>query len=214
MQMLASIFSVFSLLFHSSDSTNLAKLTPTPPTHIVCIDPGHGGDDTGAVYKDLREAEVNLDIAQRLQKLLQKDNIGVVLTRTDNTLTLSNSDRANICNQGHANLLVAIHLNYSDDPTLDYTQGLYGTSSDSKDQVFTEVMHQALVDSLGVPDHDITDFGDNVMQKATMPATLQETVFLSNDNEYAQLTDGTGNRQEQIAVALDNGIKDWFTKNR
>lgn len=131
------------------------------------------------------------------------------MTRTDDTTDASNSARAQICNDNHANALISIHLNYNYDTTLDYTQGLYGENPD-KDQQFTNTIHQALVTDLNLGDGDTTDFDDNIMNKANMPATLQETVFLTSDDEYSKLSDGTGVRQQQIAQALFDGIINWF----
>src|SRR5437870_13823728 len=66
---------------------------------IVCLDPGHGGTDTGATMTGangtITEAQETLDIAQRLQTLLSS-TYRVVMTRTDNTTTLTNSQRATI----------------------------------------------------------------------------------------------------------------------
>lgn len=44
-----------------------------------------------------------------------------------------------------------------------------------------------------------------------MPATIAETVFITNSNEYNLLTDGTGNRQLQIAENLHQGLLNWFS---
>ncbi len=204
--------SLFLPKFHQITPVPTPSPTPPPPAHIVCVDPGHGNDDTGATYNGIDEKDVNLDIAMRLKNLLEKNKYGVVMTRTDDTTDATNSERAQICNNSHANALISIHLNYNNDTTMDYTQGLYGENPD-KDQKFAEVIHQALVSGLNMPDGDTTDFNDNIMNKAAMPATLQETVFLTSDDEYSKLSDRTGARQEEIAQALFNGINSWFTQN-
>src|SRR5690242_14425354 len=65
--------------------------------HSVCLDAGHGGTDAGAVYQSLQEKQGTLDIATRLQTLLQNAGYNVVMTRTSD-ITLSNLQRASICN--------------------------------------------------------------------------------------------------------------------
>lgn len=199
------------MLLHTLFPANTPSLTQIQPK-VVCIDPGHGGDDPGATNQDITEAEETLDIGQRLKSLLESHDYSVVMTRTDNTTSLTNSQRADICNNANANILISIHLNYNDDTTLDYTQGLYGTGQETKDEQFTNIMHQTMVKDLNLPDGDTTDFGDNVLMRANMPATLQETIFISSSDEYQQLTDGTGNRQQQVAQALFDGISTWFAK--
>ncbi|HEY6712403.1 MAG TPA: hypothetical protein VI055_09045 [Rubrobacter sp.] len=44
-----------------------------------------------------------------------------------------------------------------------------------------------------------------------MPATIAETVFITNDREGQLLSNGTGTRQQQIAQALRVGIEDYLT---
>ena len=206
-----STFLFFTGLFLFLTNSEHTLVNRFLPMHTVCVDPGHGGDDSGAISNDLTEAEVNLNIAEKLKTLLENNHDKVVLTRNDNGTSLSNSKRADICNQAHADIAIAIHLNATTDTTTDYTQGLYGTVK--KDKKLTDIIHQSLINKLHIavpPDNrEVTDFGDNVLLKTKMPATLQETVFISSSNEYAELK--TDQRQQQIANALFDGITNWFT---
>ena len=52
---------------------------------LVCLDPGHGGSAPGAVNGGLREADINLDVANALAARLAADGIDSVLTRTDDS---------------------------------------------------------------------------------------------------------------------------------
>ena len=51
----------------------------------LCIDPGHGGSDPGAVGYGITEAATNLDISVRARNLFQQDGATVVMTRTSET---------------------------------------------------------------------------------------------------------------------------------
>jgi N-acetylmuramoyl-L-alanine amidase len=75
------------------------------------IDPGHGGHDPGAQGKNVNEAEVVLDIALRLEKLLLKTpGTEVILTRrTDDYVALP--ERTAIANREGADLFLSIHAN-------------------------------------------------------------------------------------------------------
>jgi N-acetylmuramoyl-L-alanine amidase len=77
----------------------------------VVIDAGHGGTQQGtASASGLKEKDVTLDIALRLQKLLQDASFEVVMTReADETVALER--RAEIANAANADLFVSIHLN-------------------------------------------------------------------------------------------------------
>ena len=78
----------------------------------IVIDPGHGGHDPGAQPGLLSEADIVLDVAQRLEKILLKQNLDVVLTRrTDAFVPLE--ERTAIANREGADLFLSIHVNAS-----------------------------------------------------------------------------------------------------
>ena len=118
----------------------------------------------------------------------------------------------NLANSTDGEVLVSIHLNGSTNHSTDGTQGLYGKLN--KDSAFTKTMHAALWNSLnstpGFIDFGVTNFASGVLLKSDMPATMQETVFISDSDECVWLKDGTGNRQREIAGALYAGLNDWF----
>jgi N-acetylmuramoyl-L-alanine amidase len=79
----------------------------------IVIDAGHGGHDPGAKGKGVNEAELVLDVALRLEKLLQKvPGVEVILTRrTDDFIPLP--ERTAIANREGADLFLSIHANAS-----------------------------------------------------------------------------------------------------
>ena len=83
----------------------------------IVIDPGHGGHDPGAQVNGLDEAEVTLDIALRLEQLLQKEpGLQVVLTRRENVY-VPLEERTAIANREEADLFLSIHANASRNPS-------------------------------------------------------------------------------------------------
>jgi N-acetylmuramoyl-L-alanine amidase len=78
----------------------------------IVIDPGHGGRDPGALGAGVSEAEVVLDVALRLEKLLRAAGVDVVLTRrTDEYVPLE--ERPAIAVREQADLFLSIHANAS-----------------------------------------------------------------------------------------------------
>ena len=77
----------------------------------IVIDPGHGGHDPGGVVRGTTEAQIVLDVALRLEKLLEKvPGVEVILTRrTDDFLPLQ--ERTAIANREGADLFLSIHAN-------------------------------------------------------------------------------------------------------
>lgn len=81
----------------------------------IVIDPGHGGKDPGTPTSGSTEARIVLDIALRLEKLLVKEGLEVVLTRrTDVFVPLE--ERTAIANRENADLFLSIHANSGRDP--------------------------------------------------------------------------------------------------
>ncbi len=105
----------------------------------VVIDAGHGGNDPGAIGKnDLREKDVNLDVAKKLSALLRAEGVQTVLTRaTDNFIPLST--RVSIANKSGADLFISIHSNANRSRSLSGFEVYYvaPTVSDSKRAAFT-----------------------------------------------------------------------------
>jgi len=95
----------------------------------IVVDAGHGGVDPGTTGRSgLREKSINLDIANRLSKLLRNDGIDVVMTRSsDNFISLQR--RVDIANQSKADLFVSIHTNANRVRSLNGFEVYYVSSS-------------------------------------------------------------------------------------
>jgi N-acetylmuramoyl-L-alanine amidase len=78
----------------------------------IVIDAGHGGHDPGAHGNGVNEAELTLDVALRLQKLLDQSGVEVVMTR-DSDVFIPLEERTAIANREGADLFLSIHANAS-----------------------------------------------------------------------------------------------------
>lgn len=89
-------------------------LGPDDKIDVICVDPGHGGDDYGAVgQKKTREKDIVLKIGRKLAALIRKDKrFKVVMTR-DRDEYISLEKRAEIANKAGADLFISIHANAS-----------------------------------------------------------------------------------------------------
>jgi N-acetylmuramoyl-L-alanine amidase len=185
----------------------------------VVLDAGHGGSDPGAVNNryGLREKEQNLDVALRLEDLLEADGYAVCMTRTDDR-ALSNYDRYTYANATGARILVSVHMNGATNPATDYTTTLYGKHRKDKElaqTVFGSLSTLPAADGAGtIATRPPYSFTSGVLLKSDMPATIAETVFITSDAEGRPLSDGTGARQQQIAEKLEAGIEGYLGTHR
>ncbi len=105
----------------------------------VVIDPGHGGNDPGAIGRSgLREKDVNLDIARKLSNFLKEEGVQTVLTRSSDRF-IPLSTRVNIANKSGADLFISIHSNANRSRSLSGFEVYYvaPSVSDSKRAAFT-----------------------------------------------------------------------------
>ena len=97
---------VMALVDENSDIATQANESVT-----ICLDPGHGGNDSGAIgINNVYEKNLTLKIAQYCKQELEKYNCHVVMTRTGDT-NPSLVDRANFAKSQGAQYLISIHLN-------------------------------------------------------------------------------------------------------
>ena len=91
-----------------------ASQSSTDDYIIVCIDPGHGGSDSGAVGNGLLEKDLTLAISQALKTELQTySGVSVIMTREGDTLP-GLQERADIANAYGADVYVSVHINSAD----------------------------------------------------------------------------------------------------
>lgn len=197
----------------SSDAKSVLK------GKIICIDPGHGGTDVGAIGhiggKDVYEKNITLSIALPLRDMLTSAGAKVVMTRdTDKDVYGPWADadpelqaRCDIANEAHADAFVSIHIDSFSNSSVDGTTAYYNAKS-SKDRLLAQMMHQATMNSLSIPDRGVksNDFYVNVY--TTMPSVLMEMGFITNDHRVKMLTSSWGPRG--IAQSLFNGLVNYF----
>lgn len=197
----------------SSDAKSVLK------GKIICIDPGHGGTDVGAIGhiggKDVYEKNITLSIALPLRDMLTSAGAKVVMTRdTDKDVYGPWADadpelqaRCDIANEAHADAFVSIHIDSFSNSSVDGTTAYYNAKS-SKDLLLAQMMQQATMNSLSIPDRGVksNDFYVNVY--TTMPSVLMEMGFITNDHRVKMLTSSWGPRG--IAQSLFNGLVNYF----
>src|SRR5216117_2093661 len=93
-----------------------ARSPTTPsPFSLVVLDPGHGGQDSGAMCGGVLEKDLTLDVAHRVDRLLEAEGIATVMTRLGDTY-VSLADRATFANRVSDCIFISIHFNEDNQP--------------------------------------------------------------------------------------------------
>ena len=172
----------------------------------ICVDPGHGGRDPGAIGFDpfyVEEKTVNLSVALRLEAELESRGHWTVMTRRkDRSLGLS--ARAGFANRLGADLFVSIHSNAALSAEVEGMEVFHFPGSTAGRRAATEVLGSM---QTAFPDHrsrGIKEANLAVLRLTEMPAILVETEFLTNPAQLLFLTDPV--HQDEIAAAIGAGV--------
>jgi N-acetylmuramoyl-L-alanine amidase len=190
-----------------------------PDRATVVIDPGHGGQHTGAVGPTgLTEKEANLAIARRLVGKLEGNQVFMTL---DDDYTAGLSFRTTLANRLGADLFVSIHNNADPDgPSVRPGAETYYQIASPDSRRMAGLLYEELLGALSpldvtwVSDDDAgakyrlnSSGGDYyaLLRLSEVPAVLVEAAFIVNAPEEELLRTGEG--QELIAEAIANGIR-------
>ena len=186
---------------------------------IIYVDPGHGGIDPGAIYKNIKEAPINLEISKKLADALAEKGAIVYLTRYDDyDLSIPNSNnhkrsdlnqRIKLINESDCSLFLSIHLN------ADISESWYGAQVfyddvNSENVVLAEYLQKEFSSSLNSRRNIKQISNLYLYRKALRPGVLVEVGFLSNSNERYLLRQDS--YQKKIADTITTGVINYLSK--
>ncbi len=185
---------------------------PTNPRLIV-IDPGHGGNDPGTIYRGVEEKTLTLDMALRLRSILLAHGWQVRMTRTTDTAVDPDAQtdhdelqaRDDVANENGARLFIAIHVNAYGGSSI--PKGTTSYYSKSDDVPLARDVEDAIAREAGTQDDGIVKSRLYVTLHALMPAVLVETAFLTNQSDFAKLESPAW--RQRIAQAMADGIETY-----
>ena len=199
-----------------------ASVRTLPP---VLIDPGHGGEDGGAVSGDVLEKHINLAVSHDVADLLRLCGYTVSMTRdTDDALTNEGEDvrkrkyndmkmRLDLYNATPDNVVVSIHQNKFDAAASHGAQVFYSPNHPNS-AVLAEALRKSVTGMLQ-PDNTRTckTAGKEIflLKNARVPAVIVECGFISNRQERDLLV--TDDYQKQLALAIAAGLMNYVNTN-
>jgi N-acetylmuramoyl-L-alanine amidase len=81
-----------------------------PAKKTIILDPGHGGSDPGAIFKNAREKHITLAVGKILKSLLQKGGFKVIMTREKDAF-IPLQDRPKFASEKGGDLFISLHCN-------------------------------------------------------------------------------------------------------
>lgn len=193
-------------------NTLFVELRPPLPKSLaglrITLDPGHGADPGAVGPTGLREATVNLEIALKLEALLQAAGAQVIMThRTESAVAAGTDDlyaRVEVADLSKSQLFISIHNNA--------LAGAAGLTAEGTETYYynplsgqlARLVQQEMVKALGSTDRFFAYRSFAVIRQTGMPAILVEGNFISNAEIERWMREG--DFTDRMARAIYQGI--------
>lgn len=212
---------LFGTMLGSQSIETIAEKIPMERLHRIVIDPGHGGEDGGAVScTGKNESTFNLQISLRLNDLFHLLGYETVMIRTTDVSVYTSGDtiaqkkvsdlkqRVRIVQRTADAVLVSIHQNTFPEGKYSGAQVFYAASSGSK--ALAGQLQADLVSCLNPGSSRKEKRGEGIylLDKITAPGVLVECGFLSNWQEEAKLS--TPDYQKQLCCVIASGVSSFL----
>src|SRR6188472_738287 len=205
-------------------SKAIRSRTPKPFA-VVVLDPGHGGQDSGAMCGGVMEKDLTLDVARRVDRLLDSQGIATFMTRLGDSY-VSLADRAAFGNRAQESIFISIHFNEDNKPVASGVETYYAAhqinpgstfaswlpffsrspsnSPRPESQSLAGFIQEALVARTRSVDRGTQAKQFFVIANVASPAVLIEGGFITNKDELSKLV--SEDYRDQLAAAVADGV--------
>jgi N-acetylmuramoyl-L-alanine amidase len=201
------------------------RFTDAKRITTICLDPGHGGKDTGNHTFWHSEKTYTLALALELRDQLQKAGFNVILTRNNDT-KVELPNRPALANRRGADLFVSLHFNATptgknevEGPQTYCITPIGASSTDAqgeganfgptvanrcedKSLLLAYQVQKSLVRNLGAKDRGVRRARFAVLRDAAMPAILVEGGYMTHPVESKKIYDAVYRRQMAQAIVI------------
>lgn len=202
------------------EQASSSQVEAGPKKWTVVLDAGHGGGDPGKIgVDDSLEKDLNLIIAKKVQKLLEQQDVEVVMTRetdaglyeeqTSNKKVQDMKNRCALINETQPDCVVSIHQNsYHEEYVTGAQVFYYGTSEEG--ERLARTLQEKLIVYVDPENHREAKANESyyLLKKTEVPIVIVECGFLSNWEEAKKLQEDS--YQNQIAWAVSMGILSYL----
>lgn len=186
---------------------------------LIILDPGHGADDPGSVFKDEYEKDYNLTFSRTLKNVLEKYGATVIMTRnrdydlsSPKARSRKRSDfdnRIKLINDDDPDVYLSLHMNYLSD-TKYYGSQVFYSEVVEKNRTLAETIQKEL-NSYFKFDKDFKKIGkDKYMYgKLKVPGVLIEYGFMSSYKDRTNLKKES--YRQELASVIADALVAYFT---
>jgi len=224
--MILAFFIIFKLWLLQNPAVNVFRTWAPLSGRVIVLDPGHGGIDGGTNTDGILEKDINLEVALALRKLLEKNGVNVIMTRTtdialDGLNNESNSRhkrdllaRANIINKTSPDNFLSIHVNADRKSSKVRGPMVFYFRKSEESRRLAEALQksiEAAYESFGqkIPNRrPLANSSLFLLCNTKVPGVIIEMGFLSNPNDKNLLI--SQEFQKAIAEAIVRGLKEYF----
>lgn len=178
---------------------------------IIVLDAGHGGNDPGTSGGGVTEASINLAVVQYAKELLdQRKDWKVYYTRLSDVRP-SLSERVEFANALHADMVISVHCNHNPVSAVNGVKTLYskvqGQGETFNSKSLAEFCGEYVAEETGLRNGGLEERSGNlhIIKYCTMPMTLIEFGYMSNQNDLALIK--TEEAQRNCARAIYRTIE-------
>ena len=191
----------------------------------VVIDPGHGGEDCGAIgVSGVYEKDLNFEISNELGSILSDKGFAVIYTRTQDSLLYTDeenifgmrkiSDLKNRCKIGAENknaIFISIHMNSYKSSGCTGLQTYYSENNDSSYSLASSIQRNVKSKLQQNNNRQVKPGKDMyILENLSNPAILIECGFLTNPEECEKLSEKE--YQKELSFAIFCGIIEYIDK--
>lgn len=173
----------------------------------ICLDFGHGGIDSGAIYKGRKEKDDNLKLGLAVYKELRRHGILIDETRSSD-VTVSLGERSNLEKKKQYDYFISFHRNaYKPEEATGIETYTY-TKQSAKAKSLADRIQKSLV-NIGFIDRKVKKANFHVLRETKSPAVLLEVGFIDNTKDN-KLFDAKFNEIVEVitkAILNEVGVK-------
>ncbi|MBX5324901.1 N-acetylmuramoyl-L-alanine amidase [Streptococcus cristatus] len=196
-------------------------------SNTIFLDPGHGGQDSGAFYYNVAEKDLNMQIYRKLRAKLEELGYKVLTSRDSDIDVDFVTERSRMVNKTNSDIFISIHFNatgsayskasgiqtysYRDEP--DYPSKINQYWHNHPDRMseskrLAAAIHSSLLAETGAKDAGLLESSFAVLRETAKPAVLLELGYMDNFSENQQIRDN--HYQNKLVAGIVKGIQKYY----